>query len=126
MPVVLPQQFLSLLVRNLSNILTIISILPKVPARLKLPEHRQQMIVTLRRSESKNPLTIARRVDERGDVQLRIVGDIDEVLRRERQELVLTSVGTDDPICSAIACFSEASAVVDAGEDGGGLEWWVG
>lgn len=83
MPIVLPQQLLSLLVRNFRHILTNISIVPKVPARLKLPEYRQKMIVALRRSETKDPVTIARRVNQRGDVQFRIVGDIDEVLRRE-------------------------------------------
>lgn len=39
MPVVLPQQFLSFLVRDLRHILTNVSILPKVPAWLKLSEH---------------------------------------------------------------------------------------
>lgn len=112
---VLPQQLLSLLVRNFSHILTLISILPKVPARLKLPKHRQKMIVALRCSEAKDPLTIARRVDQRGDVQFCVVGDVDEVLRRERQELVLAIVGTDDPVCGAVARFSKASAEVDAG-----------
>lgn len=83
MPIMLPQQLLSLLVRNPSHILANISIVPKVPARLKLPEHSKKMIVALWRSEAENPVTVARRVNERGDVQFRIVGDVDEVLRRE-------------------------------------------
>ncbi len=37
-------------------ILTTIIILSKVSTRLKLPEHRQQVIVALRRSEAKDPL----------------------------------------------------------------------
>lgn len=77
MPIMLPQQLLSLLIRNLRHIL------PKVPARLKLPEHRKKMVVALRRSETEYPIAIARRVNQRGDVQFRIVGDVDEVLRRE-------------------------------------------
>ena len=74
------------------------------------------MIVALRRSEAKDTLPIARRIDQRSDVQLRIVGNIDEVLRRElRQGPVLAGVGADDPVCGAVACLPEASAVVGGG-----------
>lgn len=74
------------------------------------------MIVALRRSEAKDPPPIARRIDQRSNVQLGVVGDIDEVLwRKLRQGPVLASVGTDDPVRSAIACLSEASAVVGGG-----------
>lgn len=74
------------------------------------------MIVALRRSEAKDPLPIARRIDQRSDMQLRVVGDINEVLRRElRQGPVLAGVGADDPVRGAVACLSEAGAVVGGG-----------
>lgn len=39
MAIVLPQQLLSLLVRHLRHVLTLISILSEILARLKLPKH---------------------------------------------------------------------------------------
>ena len=116
MPIVLPQQFLSFFIGNLGHVFTYVGIFPKVFAWLKLPEHREKMIIALWRSEAKDTFTIARRVNQCSHVQLRIIGDVDEVLRRElRQRSVLAGVCTDDPVCSTVACFSEARAVVGTG-----------
>lgn len=127
MPIVLPQQLLSLLVRNHTQILSSLNILPKVPPGLKLPKSRQELIIAVRLRERKDPIPVARWIDERRHVELRIVGNVDEVLRRElREGFVLAGVAAHEPVGGAVARFAEAGAEVGIGQDGGDLEGWGG
>lgn len=126
MAIVLPQQFLGLLIRNHGQIATLFNVLPEVLTRLKLPEHCQDVVVGIRRSEGEDPVAVTCRIDESHHVQLRVVRDVDEILWRElRQQPVLAGVDSHDPVCSTIARLSEASAKVGIGQNSGDLEAWL-
>lgn len=116
MTVVLLQQRLSFGVRNLAQVFARLLVLAKVLARLELPQSGKYTVPGVGGSKTKDPVTVACRIDESSHVQFGIVADIDEVLgRRPFQHSGPAVVDVENPVAGAVALCANTVAEVGVG-----------
>lgn len=116
MAIVLLQQRFSFGVRNLAQVLAGVLVRAKVLARLELPQSGKNTVPGVGSSKTKDPVTVACRVDESGHVQFGIVADVDEVLgRRPLQHRGLAVVDVENPVAGAVTLCANTVAEVGIG-----------
>ena len=125
MPVVLPQKLFHLCIRHLTDILAHVLILAKVPTRIKFPQQSEDPVQSKRLSETQDPLAIAGRINQRNDVQLRIVAHVDEVLRRQVGEHARLAVERIlQPVVGAVPRRADVVPEIRRRQHGRDLERW--
>lgn len=129
-PIMLLQQPIRLLIRNLTQIPATLPVLGKTLTGILFSQNSQDIVPVERLRKSEKPLAIAARVHESNDVQFRRVPHVDEPLRRHAvEDRRVAFVQPYDEGARARRVFRarlQDRAEIRIGEHGGDLEGWGG
>ena len=117
------QQLLRLTVRDLTHIPPVLSVSQERLAWLQLPEDCQDVVAVVRRGISEDPLSVTRRINKGGDVQLCVIADVDKPLRWEVERVIFAVVEVRDPAASAVVIGLQDVSEVTVRQDGCNLEF---